>query len=207
MLICVEGCIGVGKSTLVEGLAHLVECLPVYEEFDNNPFLYDFYQDPLSYALHVQYTFLLLQERQIRKGLEYSLKGKLAICDFHPIKSKIFANIVLKTEARLLLSRLYDLLFAKNIQPDLIVYLKADENTILSRIKNRNDPYTQGIDPRYIAETCREYDRFFSTYSGNFLVIESTSIDYANKEDNLLYVVDIIRNTLNIAPYFKTRPG
>jgi len=53
MLICVEGCIGVGKTTLVGLLSNHLKCFPLYEEFVTNPFLLDFYNDPANYALHV----------------------------------------------------------------------------------------------------------------------------------------------------------
>lgn len=37
MLICVEGCLGVGKSTLVRLCAQVLYCQPIYEEAERNP--------------------------------------------------------------------------------------------------------------------------------------------------------------------------
>ena len=66
MLICIEGCLGVGKTALVQRFAEQVSCTAIYDDVANNPFLLDFYRDQQRYALHAQYTFLLLQERVFR---------------------------------------------------------------------------------------------------------------------------------------------
>lgn len=203
MLVCIEGCIGVGKSTLVEKLLYLLQGKPFYEEVDTNPFLLDLYQDPTRYPLHVQGTFLFLQDRQMRQAQEYSQAGNLAICDFHPLKSMVFSNIILEKEDRDLVAKLYDRLFSAYRQADLLVYLKAEHKTILSRIKKRNDPYTQTIDPNYITQICSEYEVFLSQYPGNMLPIDNSSLDYAGDLSALQSVVNKITDRLDITPYLK----
>src|SRR5205823_3071780 len=111
MLICVEGCLGVGKSTLVQRLAEQMPCVPFYEEVVANPFLLDFYRDPKRYAPHVQYAFLFLQERQFRAATQRAKSNigasdkkdntlpqkesePIVVCDFHPCKSLIFSSVV-----------------------------------------------------------------------------------------------------------------
>src|ERR1035441_7431855 len=76
MLISIEGCLGVGKTTLVKRFAEQVSCTAIYEDVANNPFLLDFYRDQERYALHVQYTFLLLQERLFRLAAEQAGKER-----------------------------------------------------------------------------------------------------------------------------------
>ncbi len=196
MLICIEGCLGVGKSSLVQRFAQRLPCVPFYEEVSANPFLLDFYRNPKQYALHVQYTFLLLQERQfraavtraggnvvpLRKKKESALAPLTAqdsvICDFHPLKSQIFASVVLPQDIRGPLMQLYRLLHIP--QPDLIIYLKADEHTILSRLRKRQDGYQEAIDLAYITQVCSAYDHFFRTYPGPLVTIDTTHIDYVS---------------------------
>jgi deoxyadenosine/deoxycytidine kinase len=204
MLICVEGCLGVGKSTLVQRFAEQMPCTPFYEEVAANPFLLDFYREQKRYALHVQYTFLLLQERQFRAAtqrargaigtsstnLENTPAQKKAaatvVCDFHPLKSLVFSSVVLQPEMRTPLAQMYHLLHIP--QPDLVLYLRADEHTILARLRKRNDLYRDEIDISYVARVCSAYDTFFRTYAGPVVTIDTTHIDYVQnpKEISIL---------------------
>jgi deoxyadenosine/deoxycytidine kinase len=194
MLICVEGCLGVGKSTLVQRFAERVSCTTFFEEVTANPFLLDFYRNPKQYAVHVQYTFLLLQDRQFRAAVARA-KGNDAdegkkkdqarvqpeaaatvVCDFHPFKSQVFASVVLPTDMQPPLTHLYQRLHIP--QPDLVVYLKADEHTILARLRKRQDVYQEEIDISYVARVCSAYDTFFRRYPSPVVTIDTTHIDY-----------------------------
>src|ERR1700738_5341210 len=189
MLICIEGCLGIGKTTLVQRYAEHVPSIPLYEEVTNNPFLQDFYRNQERYALHVQYTFLLLQERLFRSAREQAGKesstaparrlkqrpfpgeaqSPTVICDFHPLKSLIFSSVVLPSEARPPFHELYRQLHIQH--PDLMVYLRADEHTILARLRKRNDAYRSDIDFTYITRVCTAYDQFFRTYQKPYITV------------------------------------
>jgi deoxyguanosine kinase len=204
MLISVEGCLGVGKSTLVRRVAERMPCTSVFEEVTANPFLLDFYRSPKQYAPHVQFTFLLLQERLFRTALELAkqparrpssldeqedridvsltrvaaqAEGTSAVvCDFHPFKSKVFASMVLSPDMQTTLTHLYrDLRIP---EPDLVVYLRADEQTILHRLRKRHDSYLEQIDLSYVVRVCHAYDTFFRQYPGRVITIDTTHIDY-----------------------------
>ena len=56
--IAVEGCIGVGKTTLARNIANLFNYDMLLEQPEENPFLTRFYQDPKSTALPTQLFFL-----------------------------------------------------------------------------------------------------------------------------------------------------
>ena len=203
MLMSIEGCLGVGKTSLVQRSAEHVPCIPVYEDVANNPFLADFYKDQERYALHVQYTFLFLQERLFRSAAEQAGKGNQKVlthkarqrslpketesptilCDFHPLKSLIFASVILSAEVRPQFNELYRLLHIP--QADFIVYLRADEHTILARLRKRNDVYHSDIDFTYITRVCAAYDQFFRTYQGPHVTIDTTHIDYISNPQEM----------------------
>ena len=46
--IAIEGPIGVGKTSLAERIADKLNARKVFEQFEENPFLKDFYDDPES---------------------------------------------------------------------------------------------------------------------------------------------------------------
>jgi deoxyadenosine/deoxycytidine kinase len=50
MLIAIEGCVGVGKSTVARGLAAFRSSALLLENFESNPFLKAFYKDPVGTA-------------------------------------------------------------------------------------------------------------------------------------------------------------
>lgn len=55
--IAVEGCIGVGKTTLARNIAQLFNYDMLLEQPEENPFLERFYRDPKSTALPTQLFF------------------------------------------------------------------------------------------------------------------------------------------------------
>jgi deoxyguanosine kinase len=198
-LICIEGVLGVGKTTLLDRLKDKLPCAAIYEDIEANPFLSDFYHHPKQYAIHAQYTFLLLQERRFHAALghvgnqakrthqhqsddatpELSQSAEpLVICDFHPFKSLIFASVVLTPEKSAPLRQLYR--FLEIPDPDLVVYLRADVHTILARLRKRNDVFQSAIDLTYLMQVCQAYDEFFRTYQGNLVTLDTTYLDYVS---------------------------
>ena len=53
--IAIEGPIGVGKTSLAELIADKLTARKVFEKFEENPFLKDFYDDPESTAFKLKY--------------------------------------------------------------------------------------------------------------------------------------------------------
>ena len=51
--IAIEGPIGVGKTSLAKLIADKLNARKVFEKFEENPFLKDFYDDPESNAFKV----------------------------------------------------------------------------------------------------------------------------------------------------------
>ena len=65
--IAIEGTIGVGKSSLAEILGVRLEAKLILEEFEGNPFLADFYNNPDRFAFQTQLFFLLSRYRQLHE--------------------------------------------------------------------------------------------------------------------------------------------
>ncbi len=55
--IAVEGVIGAGKTSLAARLSQTMGAKALYEEFEKNPFLEDFYESPERYAFQTQLFF------------------------------------------------------------------------------------------------------------------------------------------------------
>ena len=67
--IAIEGPIGVGKTSLAKLIADKLNARKVFEKFEENPFLKDFYDDPESNAFQTQIFFLLQRYQQQQKDI------------------------------------------------------------------------------------------------------------------------------------------
>src|SRR6266498_3501000 len=95
MMIAVEGCVGVGKSTVAKGLAAFRRSEVLFESFESNPFLPAFYEDPVANATETEFTFLCLHFHQLRTRTKAASMGEL-ITDFHLGKDLLYAELNLK---------------------------------------------------------------------------------------------------------------
>ena len=59
--IIIEGTIGVGKTSLAKILSNKINAKLILEEFEDNPFLPDFYKNPKRYAFQTQLFFFWLK--------------------------------------------------------------------------------------------------------------------------------------------------
>ncbi|HQJ59018.1 MAG TPA: deoxynucleoside kinase [Bacteroidales bacterium] len=64
--ICIEGCIGVGKTSLACMLAKDWNAQLILEQFEENVFLPKFYKEPDRYALALELSFLAMRYKQLK---------------------------------------------------------------------------------------------------------------------------------------------
>lgn len=174
--IAVEGCVGVGKTTLATKLAQLRGARLVLEDFEKNPFLPKFYGDPKRYVLETEMQFLLLHYHQLR-GLRED-GAREAITDFTFFKDSVFAdvNFVNPAEAEMF-GRVYKFLLGRLDAPQLIIYLKGSDDLILERIRKRNRSMEVEVDASYFRRLRRAYDDFFLNSELQVHVIEADTFE------------------------------
>src|SRR5437016_12712344 len=146
--IAVEGPIGVGKTSLTNLLAKRFRGTKILEDVDN-PFLDDFYKDKRSAAFRCELFFLLSRFDQQRQIAQRDLVSQLILADNTFQKSKISAHLTLDDSELMIYNRLYDLLVETVPKPDLVIYLQANIDTLLRRVKKRARNYEKAISPQY----------------------------------------------------------
>src|SRR5690606_33037231 len=132
--LAVDGPIGVGKTSLVDRLVRRFEAVKVLEDVEN-PFLPDFYQDRSGAAFQTQMYFLLSRFKQQREVVQHELFQRLVVADYIFQKDKIFAYLTLGDDELALYDRLYATLEPSVAVPDLVLYLTADVDTCMARIR------------------------------------------------------------------------
>ena len=93
--IAVEGLIGAGKTTLTKRIAEEWNGRTVLEEFDDNPFLPKFYEQPDRYAFSVELSFLAQRYHQLKRITEQDLFSACTVADYSLGKSLVFAQVTL----------------------------------------------------------------------------------------------------------------
>lgn len=177
--IAVDGPIGAGKTTLVKMLAEDFGAKIILEPIEKNPFLADFYKDPAKNAFKTQIFFLLNRFQQQKELFQQDLFQPTVICDYSFAKDQIFAEINLDEDEKALYDNIYHSLEAKLPKPDLLIYLKADSDVMMKRIKKRGWDFEQQISEKYLGALIEAYDHYFlHDTTQPVLVVDSTAVDY-----------------------------
>ncbi len=184
--IVTEGPIGVGKTSFTTLLSEELEARLFLERAEDNPFLADFYKDPARYRFQTQMFFLLSRFSQQREMAQPDLFTRITISDYLFDKDRIFAYVNLDDNELALYEQFYKILEPKIIRPDLVIFLQADTDTLLRRIRQRGRPFEKEINLDYIASVNEAYNQFFFRYSDTpLLVINTSDIDFVHRREDL----------------------
>ncbi|MGC9393605.1 MAG: deoxynucleoside kinase [Anaerolineae bacterium] len=195
--IAIEGVIGVGKTTLARLLQSRFNGSTILEAFDENPFLSDFYGDRARYAFQTQLFFLLSRYRQQQTATEHLRHGAL-LADYFFAKDQLFAHLNITSEDELVMyDRLYDTLSERVKPPDLVIYLRAEMDTLMARIAMRDRTYERQMERAYIAALRQAYEALFTNYTATpLLVIETDEIDFVRQPEDLDDIENRVRAAL-----------
>jgi len=176
--IVVEGPIGVGKTSLATRIAESFSGELLLEQVDQNPFLEQFYKSRRTVALPAQLFFLFQRARQLEELRQSDLFAPVRIADFHIAKDRLFAELNLSRDEFELYEQIVDKLDIDVPEPDLVVYLQASVDTLMTRIAQRNIPYERKIDRAYMEKLTDAYARYFHSYDETpLLIVNASSID------------------------------
>lgn len=192
--IAIEGPIGVGKTSLTHMLAKRLRARTILEEFDNNPFLREFYRDPKRVAFQTQIYFLLARYKQQEALRQQDLFSRAVVSDYLFAKDRIFAYLNLPEAELQLYERIYDLLRPRLVSPDLVIYLQARPEVLMKRLRNRGRDYEVTIEIQYLEDLMRSYNNFFFHYDESpLLVVETSEIDFVHSTKDFEELLGAVR--------------
>jgi len=194
--IVIDGPIGVGKTSLASLLAPELNGRIIFEKAEENPFLSDFYHDPARFRFQTQIFFLMSRFAQQEEFSQHDLFHQVTISDYLFAKDRIFAYLNLNDHELSLYEQIYKMIEPKIVRPDLVIFLQADTETILRRIKQRARPFEKDVSRDYIEAVNEAYNHYFFRYNETpLLVINTSDIDFVHNPEDL---EDLIRQILSM---------
>lgn len=192
--IAFEGNIGAGKTTLVNQLADRWSAKKFLEQFQDNPFLPSFYENPEKYAFPLEMSFLAERYQQLNREVHQTeLFSERILADYAPYKSLIFAGHTLDHAEFGVYKKMHQLLFSQVPYPDIVVYIHLSVDRLLKNIAKRGRPYEQNIESEYLLKVEKGYFDFFRSRPDLVtLVIEPKGDDYANDTNFHAFIDELL---------------
>lgn len=184
--IVIEGPIGVGKTSLAQLLAKELNARLFLEKVEDNPFLSRFYQDRRQFAFQTQIFFLLSRYKQLESLAQQDIFSTVTLSDYFMPKDRIFASLNLELDELTLYDQIYALLNPRIPKPDLVIYLQAETDVLMRRIKQRGREYENGMAWDYLTALNQAYNDFFFYYNDTpLLVVQTSEIDFVKSRADL----------------------
>ena len=200
--LAVDGPIGVGKTSLVDRLVRRFEAVKVLEDVEN-PFLPDFYQDRPGAAFQTQMYFLLSRYKQQQEIVQQELFQRLIVSDYTFQKDRIFAYLTLGDDELSIYDKLYTTLEPQVPVPDLVLYLTADVDTCMARIRKRARSFEKEISDEYMAELIDAYNHYFHYYNRSpLLVVDTRNLNLVGKGEDFDELVEQLKRPIRGSEYF-----
>ena len=212
MVITIAGFIGGGKSSLAKILSEHLNSEAFYESVDDNPILPLFYtasKEEISlnrYPFLLQLWFLNTRFKSIKRALtnknnvlDRSIYEDLYFCQVNYELGRI-SELEFEIYKSLLNKMLEELDKLPKKAPDLMIYLKGNFETFLSRIVGRGREYE--LDEElydYYYKLWQGYDNWIQEYYtlSEIVVIDIDKYDYVNNQEDKKEVLKLITDALN----------
>jgi deoxyguanosine kinase len=125
---------------------------------------------------------------------QQDLFTQMRVADYLIDKDRLFAKTTLDDEEYRLYEQVYAKLAIDSPKPDLVIYLQAPVDVLLTRIGRRGIQYEQFIDRGYLERLNDAYARFFHEYDSTaLLIVNAADIDPINSDQDFEELLTAIK--------------
>jgi deoxyguanosine kinase len=201
--ITVEGPIGIGKTSLSKAIAEHYQFHLLKEIVDENPFLGKFYTNIEEWSFQTEMFFLCNRYKQLEDiNKQFLQMNKSVVADYHIYKNIIFAKRTLKGKQYDKYLKIYNILTEDMPKPNLIIYLNANLDTLLSRIAKRGREIERNIDPKYLQQLSEDYEIAMTQWEREnpsipVIRFNGDTLDFVQNKDDLTNILKTLDQFLD----------
>ncbi|MAO82943.1 MAG: deoxynucleoside kinase [Myxococcota bacterium] len=196
--LALAGNIGVGKTTASKILSRRLGMEYFAEPVLDNRFLADYYQDMTRWAFTLQLEFLIkrVEHHQVIDGVPKASVQDRTLIEDPEIFAKYLHGLGHMTDAELDLYYDYFKRLTRSVhQPDLIIFLRADESVCMERIHERGRKEEEGLPLDFLAGLRGYYSTFGQVaekkYGIDVLTWDATAYDLRESEGEDAFVAAV----------------
>lgn len=200
MHIAIAGNIGSGKTTLATHLSKYLGFEAHFEDADNNPYLFDFYQDMQRWSFNLQICFLNSRFKKIldiRKENQNVVQDRTIYEDAQIFAPNLHAmGLMAKRDYetyRSMFENLLDLI----PPPDLLIYLRGSIPTLVDQIQRRGREYEDSIRLDYLRRLNERYEAWYEGYDkGKKLEVVIDELNFRDNPEHLGIIINRVKAEL-----------
>lgn len=198
--VAIAGNIGAGKSTLTAMLSEHFGWQPFYEAHAENPYLKKFYRNMQRWSFQSQVFFLgkrLEHHRQLADYPGSVIQDRTVYEDAEVFARNLYKQKHMKKRDWETYRSLYQAVSAFLPHPDLIIYLRADVDTLMARISARGRQMESNIPRPYVEQLNAQYERWFRKWQQSpVLVIDMAKVDFQHNPEQFADLCEKTRRAL-----------
>ncbi|WP_019244543.1 MULTISPECIES: deoxynucleoside kinase [Bacillus] len=200
--ITVEGPIGVGKTTLSKAISDHFQFAILKEIVDENPFLGKFYENIDEWSFQTEMFFLCNRYKQLEDiETKFLKQQKPVVADYHIFKNLIFAQRSLKSSQYQKYLSVFDILTNDMPIPNMVIYINASLDTLMTRIQKRGREIEKNISPLYLEQLTIDYQNFMKEFINKHpditvLQFNGDEMDFVKNENDLKQIIGQIEDHL-----------
>ncbi len=197
-VICIDGVVGVGKSTLGELITKEFGINMFQEPVIDNPLLDKFYYDKKRYSFPLQIFFLNKRFQMMLEALELNscLMDRSIYGDIIFSKMLCMDNEMTKEEYDVY-EELLETMLKLVKKPKLMIYLKSSVSSAMAKIKERGRAYELEVPTEYWESLNRHYEAYFEAYNlSDLLIFDMDTLNPRDNREDREYIFSEIRKKL-----------
>ncbi len=197
--VAVAGNIGVGKTTFTKIVSKHFEWKAQYESVDDNPYLDDFYNDMERWSFNLQIYFLqnrFAGQIKLNKVPFGIIQDRTIYEDVEIFARNLYLMNFMSKRDWLTYKSLFNNMTKYLRKPDLIIYLKASTDTLISRIKNRNRDCESEIASEYLHSLNVSYEKWISSYPEEVFIVDTDNFNIFRNKRQLKSILEKIESAV-----------